>query len=903
MSTEELAQIKSTLAEALRLPAADRAALLAGIDVRLRTEVERLLHLHGSAGDFMSTSLPSLFGLSNDGQSELTPGTELKQRYRVESVLASSGFATVYRAVDRTLADKPVVIKVLDRIYRSATLRAAFESEVRALSRIRHPNVVGISDTGDLPDGTPFLVLDFVPGISLREELRHGPMPPSRAVKLLRGLGQALSAAHKIGILHLDLKPENVILSEPGTTEEVVTLIDFGIARIKGATGLQLKAGSPHYMAPEQNEVPSVQCDVYALGRVAFEMLAGHIPADGSLTDQLPRTIKAALADAIRKAIEHDPSQRHQTVGEFIQKLGSEDESGHRSKGVPGSLWVAGLMILVAAIGLAVLAFVLRRPAARSSETIKPVPFVTTPGFDFWPTFSPDGRWLYYVAGMDGGHRIYKKAVEAGEPILMSHGEGSDEMPAVSPDGARIAFIRGYPLDAAIFVEDVQSGSETEVARARSFDSLVWSPDGRSLLVGVEPTDGAVKQLGYLNLDSRKWRNAFEHENTGANYGRPAFSPDGRRIALVSTKIRGSSELLIADLTPGLMIGELKVVGRHSDIIQGIQWTPDNRDLLYVTGLAASGELWRIPANGGTPTRMLAAAGRIGSISIPKQAWKLAYSVNLSDTNVWRLDLSRNRQTPIIAGTYDDEEAHLSPDGTALVFASSRTGDEQIWLSKPNGSEQRQITNFRSADAAEAFWTQDSKALLISVRSKELGQRFYRTPADRVALQELVQDGMAMSTSRDGRWVYFRTLRSGSWQIWRMDLEHPGHTEQVTESGAYHAVESKDGKWLYFTRRDEGEGVWRQPLPHGTAEKVLQQVSRRNLFALGKRGLYYVDKRDSDGRQALFYRRFSDGATSVSYIFDHQVFWGLDLAPDERSLLFSQYDVNNSDIMLINDLH
>jgi len=211
------------------------------------------------------------------------------------------------------------------------------------------------------------------------------------------------------------------------------------------------------------------------------------------------------------------------------------------------------------------------------------------------------------------------------------------------------------------------------------------------------------------------------------------------------------------------------------------------------------------------------AAGSVERIAIPQKSLKLAYNIHLSDTNVWKLDLGQKpgsvpKETRLIAGTYDDEEAQLSPDGRMIAFASARSGEEQAWIAGADGSRPRKISSFDSADAVSAIWTRDSKNLVVSVRSKKLGLRFYVTPATGpVALTEWMRDGFATSVSRDGSWVYFYSVRSGQFEIWKTNLPGPRRVEQVTSTGAFYAMESVDGTSLYFSKRDEEKGIWKQP--------------------------------------------------------------------------------------------
>ncbi len=222
--------MKSRLAivfSALELPPADRPAFVdreAAEDVAVRSQFIELLTLAPMAEGFLDQSLPASLGL---GQTTRPPliGARLDDQYDLKSVIAESGFATVYLTRDTAGARKRVFVKVLDRIAQSDINRWSFPVEVEALATIDDPAVVGVSDSGLTPDGFPYLVLVFVPGVSLRDLLASGPLGRDWAIALIRGVARALAIAHRAGVAHLDLTPPD-LGQFPGV---------FGICAAKGS--------------------------------------------------------------------------------------------------------------------------------------------------------------------------------------------------------------------------------------------------------------------------------------------------------------------------------------------------------------------------------------------------------------------------------------------------------------------------------------------------------------------------------------------------------------------------------------------------------------------------------------------------------------------------------------------
>ncbi|HXM36575.1 MAG TPA: serine/threonine-protein kinase, partial [Pyrinomonadaceae bacterium] len=213
-------------------------------------------------------------------------GVIIDGRYAIERMLGHGGMGQVFLAKDLQLHSRPVVIKLLlDEAYKDPYMLKKFQQEMEALSRIQHPGVIGIIDSGELPDAKPFIVMEYIYGMNLRAQIRPEGMSLERVAEIIKQMGRALSAAHEKGIFHRDLKPENIMLQDLGHGEEMVKIIDFGIAKIKhsaiaATTATTATAGTIAYMAPEQLSAKQVSltADIYSLGVIAYEMITGRRP-------------------------------------------------------------------------------------------------------------------------------------------------------------------------------------------------------------------------------------------------------------------------------------------------------------------------------------------------------------------------------------------------------------------------------------------------------------------------------------------------------------------------------------------------------------------------------------------------------------------------------------------------
>ncbi len=216
--------------------------------------------------------------------------TVLDGQFRVESIVGGGAFGTVYRGTQVGL-DRAVAIKVpTHEIAADPIMARRFAREARSAARVHHPGVVGIHAVGELPDGRPYLAMQFVEGEPLDKVLADGPLRPIRALRITRLIASALSETHAAGVVHRDLKPTNIMWRRDRNGDDQVTLVDFGIAVCKpgNADATRLTAdgliGTPHYMSPEQahGEHVDARADLYALGCLLYELVIGKPPFEGS---------------------------------------------------------------------------------------------------------------------------------------------------------------------------------------------------------------------------------------------------------------------------------------------------------------------------------------------------------------------------------------------------------------------------------------------------------------------------------------------------------------------------------------------------------------------------------------------------------------------------------------------
>lgn len=334
-------------------------------DSRLHAEIESLLTADESSGNFLLEpivvkglqvladdqawqsipTIPQTIAVVND----LLPDI-LDNRYEIIERIGGGGMGDVYKACDKRMLNRPVVVKVLKAsMAESAWLVSKFKQEIEAANKIDNPGVVSFFDAGELPDGKPYLVMQYVEGQELRKAiLPDRGMPLDEVAEIIKQIGRTLNVAHEKGIIHRDLKPENILFRRDENGDAQVKIIDFGIAKIKdsmiaASTVTGQVMGTPLYMSPEQlnpdrlhKRPVSATSDVYSLGVIVYEMVTGRRPFNAETVIHLaalqkegvqvmPCALRPALPEAVQrvilKALSYHPAERYQRVREFCDQL------------------------------------------------------------------------------------------------------------------------------------------------------------------------------------------------------------------------------------------------------------------------------------------------------------------------------------------------------------------------------------------------------------------------------------------------------------------------------------------------------------------------------------------------------------------------------------------------------
>jgi serine/threonine-protein kinase len=275
----------------------------------------------------------------------LHPGRVIDERYEIIEPIGHGGMGIVFRALHVDL-NRRVALKILNpELVSDPTALGRFRREARALGAISHPNAVSVMDFGVTEDGLAFLVMELLEGRTLRQILREAPIPLHRAARILTQVCGAVAEAHRCGVIHRDLKPDNIMLVGPDGEAETAKVLDFGIAKLRSTSRVSARltahdtvVGTPHYMAPEACErgefTPA--SDVYALAIILYEMIAGVAPFDGAnaldvavrqVNDPPPalrtyrQDIPAEIEHVVMRSLAKAPGKRHASAADLADQF------------------------------------------------------------------------------------------------------------------------------------------------------------------------------------------------------------------------------------------------------------------------------------------------------------------------------------------------------------------------------------------------------------------------------------------------------------------------------------------------------------------------------------------------------------------------------------------------------
>ena len=789
--------------------------------------------------------------------------------YEILFPLGAGGMGEVYKARDTRL-DRTVAIKVLpEHIAKREDLRARFEREARVVASLNHPNICVLHDIG-IQDGAGYMVMEYMEGETLAARISKGALPLDQALELATQIADALDRAHRAGVTHRDVKPQNIMLTRDG-----VKVLDFGLAKsmpkpgpaedtlTASLTSEGTVLGTPQYMAPEQFEgkEADARSDIWAFGAVLYEMVTGRRAFQGKSYASLLGAILAAdpppmavkpltpvwLERLVRRCLAKDPEGRYYSMHDIVLDLRTPLEVTATAS-AKTNRWPLVLAVVIAITALA-LSFEHFRDV---KEQPRLVTFTIPPPekaefLDQYsiPALSPDGHRLAYVASTERQELLWVRELDSLTARALP-GTGGAQYPFWSPDSRAIAFFAEGKLKRI----DLAGGPaltlcDTGMARGGSWstrDVLVWGGFGTGTF-GVPAVGG------------RPAATTAPRDASAGDHRFPWFLPDGRHFLYVDTNSNPEqSGIYVADLDshdrkrllaaesnavfspPGhlLFVREGVLVAQSFDT-EKLQLTGDpvpvadqvdsqstkaqnqfsisqNGVLAYTSGIRGGGSILTWFDRSGKVTGTLGPPNALswGAIS-PDGMSVVVQRIDQGLKDIWLHDLARGAASRFTFGPGSNSYPAWSPDGRYVSFMSARDG-----IARP----------YRKASSGQG---------LDEAITKPLGEPLSPTVVD--------------DWSRDGRYLILRVVNPKTrFDIWVLprNPDKPGDGKPfpylLTEFGEVHARVSPDGNWLAYTSDESKRNeIYVQSFPNpGRKLPISTNGGERSIWSRDGKELFFV---------------------------------------------------------------
>ncbi|MEO8202186.1 MAG: protein kinase [Gemmatimonadota bacterium] len=769
----------------------------------------------------------------------------LADRYRIERELGAGGMATVYLAEDLK-HDRKVAVKVLRPHLASTVGPDRFLREIRIAAQLQHPNILPLLDSGEAA-GFLFYVMPYVEGQSLRDRLTsQGELPVNEAVRLISEVVDALGYAHGRGLVHRDVKPENVMLSG-----RHALVMDFGVAKAVGEasgrnqlTTAGVALGTPTYMAPEQAAADpqlDARVDIYAAGILAYEMLTGHPPFHGLDPQQtliahitkapvaigeLRPALSPLLASLVMRCLEKRPADRFQSADELMTALEPlatpsggitptdtrrirVTQTGSRRRLATG-IGAVVLVVLLAWAGWS------RFRIAPLSITVANIRQVTRePEAEIHVALSPDGREVAYESGYIFHTHIVVRDIAGGRPVsLTSDWPGIQRAPSWMPDGRSIVFTNLVPVPSAQYPDGRWKMPRLggQAAALDSADRLALD-HGLTVVIRGDSAfalgaDGREQfiQTGTANLHS--WTTRPDGGAVAYVAGNPNQVPDWGSVAPSTIWVapRGGSPVRVTDST------SLNV---------SPAWLPDG-NLLFVSNRDGARDIYavRLDRSGalrGAPRRLTTGINAY-SVSVSSDGLTAAYDRFALRRNIYTIPVPRSGSVslkdarPLTTGDQIIENFGISADGKWITFDSNIEGTQQIFVMPAAGGEPRRVTR----DGADNF-------------SPEF--------------------------SPDGRQITFHSTRNATRDIYIVNIDGSSEQRLTTDAEeSYHPAFSPDGLWIAY-----GNGSRTLGLLHRAALDASWRIMERQPSDSG-----FVPRWSPDGSRLVLEIPNSEGRVDIA---------------------------------------
>ena len=642
--------------------------------------------------------------------------------YEILSPLGAGGMGQVFRARDTRL-QRFVAIKILhDTAVLDPARQRRFAQEAAAASALNHPNILTVYDVG-ADGGIPYLVSELIEGESLRTEMDRGRVPLKRVVELAHQVAEGLAAAHGAGIVHRDMKPENVMVTRDGH----VKIVDFGLAKtvdgesslLGGPSATQtaegLIMGTVPYMSPEQarGAPADFRSDQFSLGVVLYELATATHPFKRETSVQ---TLSAIIAEEppdpvvatpslpvvlrwlIRRLLAKNPRDRFAHTGDLAADLRTIRENLAEATSASGAtialdpprprwqLRIAAGTVAAAALVGALWALPIPDTPARFDRF---TPFATDAGYQNNPAWSPDGKAIAYEGEVDGVVQIHTRTLGSPTAQRVTKSRSDCFSPMWAADGY-IYYISQWGLTDGLFRVSPMASAVPEPFLQGVSEAAI-SPDGRTLFfLRPDPSTPGSAALFFASppeSEAKRFpRGALKGRLGTASQMR--FSPDGSRLliwlAQDSLESRGFWEIRMPDGEPRPLLSGLTGPGLP---FVSFGWLPDNRHIVMSNGIGPTPGTHLAIADTRTDrlTPLTMTPSNEQSVAVSPDGRTIAFTRAETDFDLVEIPIDGSPPKSFLKTTRDEYDPAVSPVNTQYAFVTNRTGSQQIWLANREG--------------------------------------------------------------------------------------------------------------------------------------------------------------------------------------------------------------------------
>jgi eukaryotic-like serine/threonine-protein kinase len=746
--------------------------------------------------------------------------------YVVLEKAGAGGMGVVFRARDETLhrdvaLKLPSVNSLTDKEARSRVLR-----EARAASALNHPHICTIYEVGEV-GGQPYIAMEYLAGETLNRRIPPNGMPTESVLDLGAQVADALDHAHTHGILHRDLKSANIRMTSTGQLK----VLDFGLALDTKDTSMEgvtrsttldsdSVAGTLAYLAPEllQGKAPDAQTDIWSLGVLLYELAAGQLPFQGrtgfELTTAilrespaaLPAHVTPGLRAVIMQCLAKNPAKRYQHASEVraaLEALQSDTGVTPRVDLPPlkNPLHFYGLLaagfLAVAVIVLLVYGRINKSvggPAAGGKLRL----FLSTESNLSGPALSPDGKMVAYVQETNGNQDLYVSRVAGGEHVRLTNDNSAKDQPRFSPDGEKLAFVRRFAngTQSEICVIPALGGNIVPLVAGADFPG--WSPDGNRLAFVLQK-QGEPEALATSGADGSDLRIIFKSDDVYPFLASPSWSPDGTLLAV--TRSRGGMNRDVWTVpaqggTPTRLTNDAAGVASDSPV-----FTPDGRGVVHRSNRGGASNLWWQPLAASPPVQLTTGPGPDSSPSISRNG-TIAFLNSRARNALLLYPLGDGTSKTILTNTSHLWAPAFSPDGRQIVFSRDEPdGSWHLWLVSSDGGEARQLTSGKVPEIYPRFAPDGTSVFFNTWGTDPL--RIWHVPsaggpANPAIPQSSGSDAYG-DVSPDGHWIVFSRTENKVSHIYVAPTEGRGEARRVLDAPGTVPRWSPDGKWISFS--------------------------------------------------------------------------------------------------------